>query len=58
MVELIREIYLNASLRHDWTAGDVILSFMDHHETTEDEITFHISGFLRRPSEIERWFGV
>ncbi len=48
------ELYLNATLRHDWTAGEIFLPFVNHHETTEDEFTFHIGGFLRRPSEVKR----
>lgn len=48
------ELYLNATLRHDWTAGKIFLPLVDHHETTKDEVTFHIGGFLRRPSEVKR----
>ena len=50
--------YLNASLRHDGTAGDVILSFVNHHESAYNEIAFHISRFFRWPSEVERRFRV
>lgn len=51
-----KPIYLDASLRHDGTAGDVVLALVDHHEAAEDEVAFQLGGFLHGPSEIERLF--